>query len=190
MITTWDSLVASWDDQAVTWDESPATSLLPPSATNQERALDLSTARVGEVPTDLRDLWDPDTCPAALLPWLAWGLGLDAWDNTWTEAQKRQSIREAVTFHRQRGTIGAVSRSIAPYGASVVEWFNDSPVAEPHTFTVSLDQGATSDAIYSAVIAAIRRTMNARSHFSFRTNINGSLHWAGACVCGDIVSVG
>ena len=109
---------------------------------------------------------------------------------SWTDAQKRQSIREVVTFHRLRGTVGAVRRAIAPYGASAVEWFNDSPKAMPYTFNLSLDQGAASDATYSAIMTAIRRTKNARSHFAFRTNVNGSLSWAGACVCGDIVSVG
>ena len=47
-------------------------SLLPRNATGAERAIEGATARVGAVPTPFRDLWNPDTCPAALLPWLAW----------------------------------------------------------------------------------------------------------------------
>ena len=63
--------------------------LLPPSATKQERALALATSRVSDVPLPIRTLWNPDTCPLELLPWLAWALSVDTWDPNWSESIKR-----------------------------------------------------------------------------------------------------
>ena len=52
-------------------------SLLPHNASPQERAIEAATARLADVPVPLRDLWNPETCPAELLPWLAWAFGVD-----------------------------------------------------------------------------------------------------------------
>ena len=56
-------MVASMSDQP---------SLLPPNASALERKLEQATLRLGTLPVPLRELWNPDTCPAHLLPWLAW----------------------------------------------------------------------------------------------------------------------
>jgi len=44
-------------------------SLLPPNATDTERAIEATTERTTDLPVPLRTLWNPDTCPADLLPW-------------------------------------------------------------------------------------------------------------------------
>lgn len=90
--------------------------LLPPNATDQEIALDLSTARVGDVSTPLRDLWNPDTCPVDLLPWLAWAFGVDEWDSGWSETAKRNTIRDAVAVQRRKGSIWSIKQVIANAG--------------------------------------------------------------------------
>ena len=48
------------------------TGILPPNATALERALADAGARLSDVPVVVRELWNPDACPAAHLPWLAW----------------------------------------------------------------------------------------------------------------------
>lgn len=163
--------------------------LLPPNATAQERALDLTTARLGEVAIGIRTLWDADNCPVALLPWLAWALSVDVWDATWTEAQKRQAIRDSVGIHRRKGTKGALITALAPYAAQIIEWFNDSPVGQPFTFIVEV--APENEAQLSTIIAIIERVKNARSHYSFRTSVGGGMIYVGcAAVCGDVASVG
>lgn len=52
-------------------------SLLPPNATKAERALEGATARLEDVPVDIRAMWDPATCQEFMLPWLGWGLSID-----------------------------------------------------------------------------------------------------------------
>lgn len=115
--------------------------LLPPSATPQERATALATARVGSVPTPLRELWDADTCPEALLPWLAWAYSVDGWDVGWTADQQRQAIKRSIAVHRRKGTIGAVKQALAALGfqAQVQEWFNQSPEGDPYTFKLLIN---------------------------------------------------
>lgn len=96
--------------------------LLPNNATGGELALEQATARVGAVPVQIDSLWNPDTCPAHLLPWLAWALSVDDWDPNWPEGVKRAVIRQSVGIHRRKGTKGAVVEALraAGYGDAVV----------------------------------------------------------------------
>ena len=90
-----------------------AATLLPNSATPGELALEQATARVGDVPAPVRDLWNPDTCPANLLPWLAWALSVDDWEPTWSETAKRETIRRSYFVHRRKGTLAAVQAAVS-----------------------------------------------------------------------------
>lgn len=96
--------------------------LLPNNATGGELAIEQATARVGSVPIGIRPLWNPDTCPADLLPWLAWSLSVDNWDPSWSEGVKRAVIRQSVGVHKRKGTKGAVIEALlaAGYGDSTV----------------------------------------------------------------------
>jgi phage tail P2-like protein len=101
-------------------------SLLPPNATPQETAIEAATARIAEVPVPNAALWNPATCPAALLPWLAWALSVDDWDGTWPEERQRAVISASVAVHRRKGTRGAVVAALAAAGygtATLVERF-------------------------------------------------------------------
>lgn len=93
-----------------------SNSLLPPNATAQERALEGAVSRLGSVPVSLRDVWNPDTCPAAMLPWLAWAFGVDEWDAGWSDDAKRATIRNAVMVQRRKGSVWSIKRVIADAG--------------------------------------------------------------------------
>ena len=56
--------------------------LLPPNASALERAIAATGAGIDTLPVAVRDVWNPATCPVALLPWLAWALAVDEWDET------------------------------------------------------------------------------------------------------------
>lgn len=99
-------------------------SLLPPNATAQERALALTTARGGAVPVPIRELWDPDTCPADKLAFLAWAFGVDEWDPAWSDEAKRATIRDAVLVQSRKGSVWSIRRVLqnAGYGdAEIIE---------------------------------------------------------------------
>ncbi|MDK1312899.1 phage tail protein I [Pseudoalteromonas ardens] len=60
----------------------------------------------------LRALWDPMLCPTPLLPWLAWSMSVDEWDEAWSETLKRQVIRDAFTVHQYKGTPYALQKAL------------------------------------------------------------------------------
>lgn len=93
------------------------TDLLPPNASPLERAIDAASARIDALDVPLADLWSPDRCPAALLPWLAWALGVETWDADWPEALKRRACAEAFEVHREKGTLAAIKRVLRLIGA-------------------------------------------------------------------------
>lgn len=158
-------------------------SLLPHNATSQERAIEAAVSRISNVPTPLRDLWDPETCPVHLLPWLAWALSVEAWASDWPEYRKRAVIRTAMQTARKKGTRGAVVGSLAALGASatVVEWFEMSPAGDPHTFTIDLVGNTNTVEMQDLMFAEVERTKPLRSHFSINWGVEaeGSVN-----VCG------
>ena len=121
--------------------------LLPPNASDLERALDAATARIGAVPLPLRDLWSPDRCPAALLPWLAWALSVDYWRSDWPESVKRHVIACSVLIHRRKGTVWAVRDALraAGYSDAIITERVPSNPAVPATdwaqYSINLDIG-------------------------------------------------
>lgn len=152
-------------------------SLLPPSASDKDRAIAAACARIGELPSPLRALWDPETCPEPLLPWLAWSLGVEEWDEAWPAATKRLLCRFAIATRRIRGTRKAVEDSVIAYGArlSLREWWELSPPGDPHTFSVVIDYGTGSgtatEKLQADVIRAIERNKPLRSHYSLTVAI-------------------
>lgn len=81
--------------------------LLPTGSSPLEVAAAKACAEIEKTPVSIRELWNPDTCPANLLPWLAWAFSVDRWDEKWPEATKRAVIRDAYFIHCHKGTIGA-----------------------------------------------------------------------------------
>lgn len=152
------------------------SSLLPINATEQEQAIAEAIARIGDVPVPLRDLWNPDTCPADLLPWLAWALSIDTWSDAWPESVRRQRIKSAIKIQRRKGTVRSVRDVVTAFGGnlSVIEWFQMSPVGTPHTFGVLLTVGggvpATTE-YQDAIIDEISRTKPVRSHFTLTAGV-------------------
>jgi len=150
------------------------SSLLPPNATPLERAFEAATARIASVPTPNRDLWNPDTCPAPLLPWLAWALSIDTWNADWPEAVKRSRVRAAMAIQRRKGTAKSVRDMVASFGGGVAlrEWWQTTPPGDPHTFemvlTLTGENGAPVTARFvDEVVAEVTRTKPARAHFTF-----------------------
>lgn len=128
-----------------------AETILPPNATALEVALDLQAGRISDLPVLHNTAINPMTCPANLLPWLAWALSVDVWDTTWSVDRQRQVVSAALRIHRRKGTPGAVEDALKAVkaAATVTEWF-DYPGApgDPSHFRVDVeigDRGLTED---------------------------------------------
>ncbi|RQS60416.1 phage tail protein I [Burkholderia sp. Bp8986] len=142
--------------------------LLPPNATTLEKRLAQAASRLVDLTIPVKAVWNPRECPAELLPWMAWGFGVDQWDSTWTESEKRNAIATALYVQQHKGTIGAVRTAIGAlgYDVTVQEWFNQIPAGAPYTFDVLLDsnQVGIDQAALDRILKLIETFKNLRSH--------------------------
>ncbi len=90
--------------------------LLPVGSSPLEVAAAKACAEITRVPVPLRTLWNPATCPVNLLPYLAWALSVDRWDERWSETTKRSVITASFYVHKHKGTISALRRVVEPLG--------------------------------------------------------------------------
>lgn len=161
--------------------------LLPPNATQLERHIAEVNAALGDLPAPLRDLYDPETCPVEWLPWLAHFFSVDAWAPTWSETQKRETIKTSIKVHQLKGTIGAVRRALAAMGFDVrlQEWFNQLPAGAPFTYKLLLNasQVGFTKADLEYLQKVVDDTKNLRSHLAeVVIGINSTVATGVACV--------
>lgn len=150
-----------------------ADSLLPPNAQSSEMALEAAMRAEIDIGA-VGDLWNPETCPAEILPFLGWGLAISRWDATWTEAEKRTAILDAIPFHRRKGTRAIVREVLDRFNPllELVEWFEANPPQPVHTFEVRMPANLIPPSFLSAETAAaiirdVASVKPARSHFTF-----------------------
>jgi len=164
-----------------------ARSLLPPNATDPERALE-DAMRADIDLSDVGSLWNPATCPAAVLPYLAWGLAIPFWDANWTEAQKRAAIADAIPFHRRKGTRAAVREALDRFHPllQIAEWWETSPRGAAHTFEVrapaaDIPASFLTSETAAAIIRDVAAAKPARSHFTFIQSLEAqAAGWLGS----------
>ncbi len=157
-------------------------SLLPPNASALDRAAEATAVRALQViPQPHRDLWNPDTCPIALLPWLAWAMGVEGWRTEWPEKVKRAVVRSAIAIQRRRGTHKSVADAVASFGGYIAirEWWQTTPRGTPHTFelvfTLTDQTGESVTAEFAEdVIAEVARVKPLRSHFTAIQGLNAA----------------
>ena len=79
----------------------------------------------------------PATAPTSFLPWLANWFNL-AFDDSWTEDQRRALLSEAGTIYSRLGTRWALSRLLEIYTGCSPEIIEFADNLDPHTFLVRL----------------------------------------------------
>jgi phage tail P2-like protein len=88
-----------------------------------ERAL----ARATDLPVTIANLWNPNRVGSALLPYLAWTMGVEIWpddaaldpDPKVADQKKRALIREYLIIRSLRGTKAALERAYKLLGVSI-----------------------------------------------------------------------
>jgi phage tail P2-like protein len=142
-------------------------SLLPPNATSLLKDLESSFGGSFDLPTLNRYVLNPDLAPVNILPWLAWALSVDDWDDGWSEAVRRNVIKASIEVHRKKGTIGALKKALEAFNyenITVEEWFEYG--GDPYFFRVFFDvvEPGFNVGILPQVQKVISSTKNARSH--------------------------
>lgn len=170
--------------------------LLPGNATDLERQAAEALAQIERVPVPLRDLINPDRCPVALLPYLAWAMSVDRWDSRWSESAKRGAIRSSFYIHSRKGTIGALRRVVEPLGylIEVVEWFQTEPPGTPGTFAikVGVSNAGISEETYQELTWLIDDARPVSRHLTglaISLETTGSLSIAGGLYDGDELDI-
>ncbi len=151
---------------------SQIKSILPPNATQLQKDLEAATtSRLSSLNVDaLRYLNDPDNCLEEFLPWIAWAMSVDIWNNNWTAATKRKVVRESLLVHRQKGTLGALRRTLESFLLArirISEWFEYN--GDPYTFRVYAIFQNTSMSLEDAdlIYSTIMQTKNLRSQLEY-----------------------
>lgn len=104
--------------------------IMPPHSGPAEKALVGGVIQSFDFGIAVRDIWAPDRAPVSVLPWLAWALSVDDWDESWSPERKRAVIAASIEVHRHKGTIGSVRAALAAMGygdAEIVEATVDMP---------------------------------------------------------------
>ena len=170
--------------------------LLPSNATPLERAAAEALAEIQRVPVPLRTLWNPQTCPAALLPYLAWAFSVDRWDPTWTEAAKRDVIATSFFVHKKKGTISALRRVVEPFGfiLKVNEWWQMDPTGTPGTFSmdIGLEEEGITERTFEEMELLIANSKPVSRHLvglAIKLSTKGTVHIGAAEYAGDELTV-
>ncbi len=153
-------------------------SLLPPGSTALQKALERVGSEMLDIPILVRAVKSADESPLQFLPWLAWERSLDNWSSDWSEAVRRERVRQAIPIARRKGTAASVRAVVQSFGGSVAlrEWWQMEPKGVPHTFDLVLNleqKGAPASAAFvDQVIAEVSRAKPVRSHFTFTQGVN------------------
>ena len=150
-------------------------SVLPPHSTYLERALEIASFWV-VCNSEIIDIWSPTSAPEQFLPWLAWSVSVDEWDENWPVEIKRDVILASHKIHRIKGTRGAVQKALDAMGfeAEITEWWEPGGSGVPYTFEITayardvLGAGTQmTPELLARVTRAVEDTKSLRSHFTF-----------------------
>ena len=170
--------------------------MLPGNACELERQAAQALAQIQRVPIPLRQLWNPNTCPTQLLPYLAWSLSVDRWDGNWSDATKRAAIRASFFIHSRKGTIGALRRVVEPLGylIEIIEWWQTVPQGVPGTFALKvgvLETGITEE-MYQELTVLIDDAKPRSRHLTglaISLESTGNFHMYASVTDGDEIDV-
>lgn len=166
-----------------------AMSLLPNNATTFEHDVEATLSRLSKVDVSaLSTLWNADTCPTNLLPWLAWAEGVDEWSSLWSEKVQRAVIKAQRQVRKQRGTKAAVKAAVLALSGSttIKEWFEYTTPRTPHTFDITIagGDGYIEAELQNSMIRAIDRNKPVRSHYTLGVGLTsaGSIKLVGTAM--------
>lgn len=115
--------------------------LLPPGSSLLEKRAAECLQQAVQNPIKFANLINPHKCPVKFLPYLAWALSVDYWEEHWSEELKRETIIRSFEEHRKKGTASAVRRIVESlgYAFEIREWFAEKRQRQPGTFRVFVE---------------------------------------------------
>ncbi|MHA1540019.1 MAG: phage tail protein I [Alphaproteobacteria bacterium] len=177
-------------------DSKNFKTILLPNASQLQRDLErIFAKRIAALGAPNRAVTDPDQCPAHVLPWLAWEMSVDVWNEDWAEEIRREVIKASLHVHKRKGTIGSLKRALSALNLNlrVEEWFSYG--GDPYTFRVFIEVSTAGFDIMKMdeVMAVIIASKNARSHLeslrAFLTTRTETPTIGAAFISGEVTTI-
>lgn len=114
-----------------------------------------------------------DSLVSVALNHLAMQYDVEPWRDSWNVTLKRSVLKNAIANKRKKGTRSAVVAALESLGsaAQIVEWFEENPKGEPHTFTVYATQpdfdGVITAEMQEDLLIMLDDAKPLRSHYNF-----------------------
>jgi phage tail P2-like protein len=125
----------------------------------------------------LTHIWHPQDCPAELLPWLAWALSVDDWNDAWSEHTKRQIIDDAFVVHQYKATPFALKTALDSLNieTDIREWWHQKD-AQPGTIVVNAMVNENLDSneeglLTRAMLAQVKRIIDTVKRASIHVDV-------------------
>lgn len=124
-----------------------------------------------------------DELPEELVDELAWQYHVDFYDYSADLTKKRNLVRQAIAWHKRKGTPAAVEEVCTAAFKTAKVFENWEYGGEPYHFQVRLiEEGIPNQAVIDSLIRAINGTKNTRSWLdglSFYREIQGTIYYGG-----------
>jgi len=174
-------------------------SLIPPSIRGDSQVIASCKALEGELQAvsmaidNILIISKMDTLPESVIDNLAWQWHVDFYDDTMTIDIKRELVKNAIAWHRRKGTPAIVQEYVSTVlSAGVVsEWFDYA--GEPYHFKISTDQIITDVSLYDRLLAVVNAVKNVRSWLdgvSIKRKWSGNMYVGGALYRGQNLTIG
>jgi phage tail P2-like protein len=104
--------------------DRPGSRILYLASTGLERAMaDVDAERLIRIYAEaVLDVWDPYRIALRNLPYLAWAMGVNLWDDDWRETTKRTWVARQWGFKSLRGTEAGIRMAVDYVGRDVSPW--------------------------------------------------------------------
>ncbi len=141
--------------------------LLPINASELLKDLENTSLRATTLEALNRYANNPDLAPENILPWLAFAVSVDDWNDDWEIDIKRNIIRASIKIHKKKGTIGALKKALSAFNfvdIKIEEWFEYN--GAPYHFRVFFDipYSGFDINILPEIAKVIQNTKNVRSN--------------------------
>lgn len=168
--------------------------LLPIGSSQFEQLTAQALADLSALPIHVSSLWDPWSCPAELLPWLAWSLSVDYWDSHWNEQTKRKTIATAYFVHKHKGTVSALRQVILSLGytMTLTEWWQTSDPVGTFRITVNINSAGITELMYQELTRLINDVKPLGRHLlelALALETTGQIYTSGALRQGDELTI-
>jgi phage tail P2-like protein len=156
-------------EKEITQRIAEKTDLLPSNATDYERVLALTAARLSDLSEAIVSPFNIQKTAPQTLPWLAWLFSVAEWNPSLDTQSQRNLIANSVKIHTKKGTRAAIEKAMQQIGDTleIEEWWEEkqtektfSRTNQPYHFSVNLNLNKSVTTLDAAKLIKIKNTID------------------------------